>query len=268
MELYLRGATLTVGEKKIITRLSFTVEKTIVGKVANKCKVAAYNLSANTKAYIEKYSGLMRLEAGYQDKLSILFLGDIKKVEHKRESADILTTIESGDGEKKITSAHVELSLAPGASVSQVVNAAVKAMGLAAGVIKGVPNTKYSNGFAYSGNVRDLLNLMAAKSDLDWSVQNNTLQIFPKDQDTGETAVLLNERTGLIGVPNKTEEGFKAKSLLNPEIMPGRMVKIEAKSLTGQSQFKVDTVKHTGDTQEGEWYTELEGGGKGKKKKK
>lgn len=259
-KLYLRNARLTVGTKKFNARFAFNVVKTTSG-TSNKSKVSAYNLSEDSRSFIEKSKELMRFEAGYQDNLSLLFIGNIKKVVHTKSGPDIITTLECGDGEKQITESAIELSLGPGSKVSQVINAAKNALGVSVGVIKGLPDTAFQNGFSFSGTVADLLDKMAKKGNLVWSVQNNALQIFPANEDTGEDAVLLNVGTGLIGVPNKTDEGFVCRSLLNPELIPGRLVQIESKLLTGGGTFRIEKAEHTGDTQEGDWITDVEGKG-------
>lgn len=262
-ELYLRNARLSIAGKEFKTRIAFNIEKSTDGKSANKSKVSVYNLSEDSRSFIEKnIDSLMKLEAGYSGNYSVLYLGDVKKVEHSRSGPDVITTIESGEGEKKLIESHIEISLGPDAKVNQVVNAAISSLGIDRGVIKSIPQTAYKNGFTFSGKVSDLLDRIAKKEGLEWSVQTNALQIFPAGQDTGETAVLLNERTGLLGVPNKTEKGFVAKSLLNPDIVPGRQVQVESKFLTGTAVFIAEKVTHVGDVDEGDYVTTVEGKGK------
>jgi len=262
-ELYIRNARLTIGSKKFETRISFNIQKSSEGKSSNKGKTSVYNLSEDSRSFIEKGEDLlMKLEAGYAGNYAVIYLGDIKKTEHTRSGPDVITTLECGDGEKRLTDAHIEVSLGPDSKFNQVINAAVTAMGISRGVIKNIPQTAYKNGFSFSGKVSDLLDRLAKKEGLEWSVQDNALQIFPKGQDTGETAVLLNERTGLLGVPNKTDEGFVAKSLLNGDIVPGRQVQVESKFLTGKAVFIAEKVSHVGDTDEGDYVTTVEGKGK------
>jgi len=261
-DLYLRNARLSVGTKQFRTRIAFNIGKSGNGKSSNKGKVSVYNLSEDSRSFIEKSEDLMKLEAGYGGNYSVLYLGDIKKVEHSRSGPDVITTLECGDGEKKLADSHIEISLGPDAKANQVINAAVDALGIARGVIKGIPQTAFKNGFSFSGKVSDLLDRMSKKEELEWSIQDNALQIFPVGQDTGEIAVLLNDRTGLIGVPNKTEDGFVAKSLLNPDIIPGRQVQVESKFLTGKAVFIAENVSHVGDVYEGDFLTQVEGKGK------
>jgi len=261
--LYLRQAMLTVGARKFEGfRLAFSVEKTSDSS-SNKASVTIYNLNNDSKAFVEKREGLMRLEAGYEGNLSILFLGDIAKIMTKRSGADIVTVIESGDGELRLANAHIEIGFKGGATDRQIIDKVISALAVGRGIIKGIQSREYLNGFSYSGRASELLGNITKKQNLEWSIQNGSLQIIPKTDNTGETAVLLNAQTGLLDVPNKTEEGFIAKSLLNPLLMPGRQVKIESELLTGISIFKIEKARHVGDTREGDWITEVEGAGHG-----
>lgn len=261
--LFLRKAALTVGSRKFEgIRLNFSIEKTSASS-SNKASVTAYNLNNDSKAFVEKKEGLMRLEAGYQDNISILFLGDIAKVMTKRSGADITTVIESGDGESRLANAHVEIGLKSGATDQQIIDQVIKALAVKRGIVKGIQRKEYLNGFSFSGKASEVLDDITRKQELEWSIQNGALQIIPKADNTGEMAVLLNAQTGLLDVPNKTEDGFIAKSLLNPLLMPGRQVKIESELLTGISVFKIEKARHVGDTQEGEWMSEVEGAGYG-----
>jgi hypothetical protein len=258
MRLYLRNARVRVEDKRFTVRTAFSVKKKEDGK-SNKATITLYNLSEDSRGFIEKSGKEVILEAGYGDRLSIIFTGDIKKVTTTRNGSDVLTTIESGDGETQITDAHIELSLASGATDAQIINAAITALGLPTGVIKGLPNTANQNGFAFSGRVSDLLDTMATKHDLIWSVQTGALQIMPNDENTGETAVLLSSNTGLIGLANKKDDGLEIVSLLNTELRPGRLIELESKLLTGPNIYKATTVEHKGDTQEGEFSSKVEG---------
>lgn len=257
--LYLRRAAVNVGDRRFTTRIVFNVEKTSVGGNSNKAKVDIYNLSQDSKGYVELEGLGLRLEAGYGDETSTLFFGDTKRITHSRNGPDIITTIESGDGEKRLVDAVIEVSLSPGAKLSQILNKAVSTLGLARGVIKDIPIISYTNGFSFSGPVRELLDMLGRRGGLKWSVQNGALNVFPEGSDTGEAAVLLNENTGLLGLPNKTKEGFELTSLLNPLLSPGRLVIVESETLTGKNTYTVEKATHSGDTLEGDWITKIEG---------
>lgn len=261
-ELYLREAFLTVGTKQFSTRIAFEIKKNDDSD-PNKAKISLYNLSPDSRSYLEKTEEQMRLEAGYNGDLGVIFWGDIAKkgVKHERKGGDIVTTLQCGDGLIELQNAHIEISLSEGASCRQIIDRALAAIGLNLSVVSGVPNNQYSNGFSYSGTVKNLLDKICLFLDLKWSTQNNTIQIYPEDGSATELAVLLNSSTGLIGLPSKTDKGILVRSLLNYRLVPGGKFKLETKdgSKTGSGTYTIVSVRHVGDTQEGDFYTEAEG---------
>ena len=265
---YLRSAQVRIAGRLFTTRISFEIRKgeqgsaaTQAGAQSNKSTVSIWNLSEDSRGIIEREigSGVMVLEAGYSGQLATLFAGDIALVEMRRNGPDIETRIEAGDGERNLVDAHIELSLGPGATDSQIVDSALRALGLGRGVISGIPAARRSNGFAYSGPVADLLDQIARKNGLAWSVQGGAVQIRQEGDTSGRTAILLSDQTGLVGIPNKTEDGFKAECLLNPELEPGRLVRIQSALLTGEVTYEVKGVEHIGDTHGEKWMTTVWG---------
>ena len=282
--LFLREASLTVGpaaggEGREWTglRLQFTVEKTSKSST-NKGKVSIFNLAPESRTFLESDDLVAIIKAGYRDFSEVLFIGDIPKngVTTKRQGPDIVTTIECGDGEKALNQANLNQSWTGGVTNLQIFQAAALALGtdISIGVQKSFKKEIFGNGFAFSGMVKDLLDQLVEKQGLEWSIQNGTLQVLSKDDETGEEAVLLSPTTGLIDVPSKTEKGVNAISLLNPKIIPGRRIVIQSKQFlgalaslggsvgdvgSGQGTFRIDKVTHVGDSDEGDWKSTVEG---------
>lgn len=260
--LYLREAYLTVGTKQFLTRIAFEIKKNDESD-PNKAKISVYNLSADSRSYLEKTDEQMRLEAGYQNDIGIIFWGDIAEngVKHERKGGDIITTIQCGDGLTELQNAHIECSFKEGATCQQIVNAALDKIGLHISVKNGDLSKQYVNGKAFSGTVKKLLDEITKYCGLTWNTQNNAIQIYPAGGSATQYAVLLNAKTGLIGLPSKTEKGILVRSLLNYRLIPGGRFKLETKdgTKTGSGEYKIVNVKHVGDTEEGDYYTEAEG---------
>lgn len=247
---------------RINVRTAFTVEKTD-DSFSNKARISLYNLKRSTRSILEAKNVVIALEVGYGEDTGVLFVGRTNadgkpQVKSERKGADLLTTIEAGDGELEIAQAVLDLSLSPGATNRQVVAAAEAALGLTLGVRRSLPEVRYAKGFAYSGRVKGLLDRLTRDVDYKWSVQNNEIQIVPRAEGTGEEAAFLSAETGLIGIPNKTEDGWSFVSLLNRKIAPGRIVRIQSRE-TGPGDFRVVKAVHEGDTHEGDWKTTVEG---------
>jgi hypothetical protein len=143
--------------------------------------------------------------------------------------------------------------------MNQIITSALNATDLKRGTIKDIPDISYKNGFSFSGRVGQLLDLITKKCSLTWSVQDGAIQIYAEAGSLNQTAVLLSATSGMLGTPNKTEEGMEVTSLLNPEIRVGRKIKVVSKYLNGYNIFTVTKIVHQGDNYEGEFTTKIEG---------
>ena len=270
-EMYLRSAFVTVGGIRFAGRISFEVYRGNSIQAVNKSKVNLYNLSPSSRGAVDKRQGKIVINAGYGANTPILFTGDFgiptaenpTPVFHDRKGPDIISTIEMADGDQDLAGAYVSVSLGPGATTLQIIQIIKKQPGIpvasTTAADHGVPHV-YQHGYSFEGSLRQLMIEMGEAMGVQFSIQSGALQIIFKGGDTGELAVLLNASSGLIGIPNKTEMGFKAKALLNPLLTPGRKVRIESKMLKQPAEFAIDRVRHVGDTHDNDWYSEIENG--------
>lgn len=252
-------------------RISFRIEKSLESN-PNTATIEIYNLAESSRSLVEQNGSVVQLRAGYGENAKVLFLGDVARTTTKRSGPDIVTSIEAGDGEFAYQNASADISLGPGAKYSQVFSALGSRLGVNQGQVKITnPNDQFQQGYSYSGMARDALDVLTEKQGLEWSIQDNQLQVLPADVATDETVIVLNPGTGLVGSPFKTkilrpdlarvgkgkeEAGVNVTSLLNPEIRPGRRIKVEAQFVNGL--FKVERVIHSGDTHSTQFYSEVE----------
>lgn len=278
--LFIRKAFVKVGKSgestglQFNTRVTFEIEKTLES-TSNKGKIGIYNLNQDSQSFLEQNDLQVELYAGYEEQVEQLFIGDIKRVNRTRSGPDIIASIECGDGEKKIEESTYTGSFAPGSTNIQVLNAAIKALGVTIGTVQDLKSDVFQGGFVFAGQVKKLLNQLTKDQKLQWSIQDGELIIIGKGKVTAEEGPLITSETGMIGFPSKTEKGIQFKSLLNPKIRPGRMVQIKTlqyaeaqdagptnpkillnKAASGN--FKVTKVKHSGDSMTGNWTSEVE----------
>lgn len=248
-------------------RIAFDVEKTSE-PTPNKAQIRIWNLSQDSRNFLQK-QGFQNgaatrpsviLEAGWgivDPKLEVLFVGDVDRVNTERQGGDLVTTIESGDGQKAYESAKLDQSFAPATKVNSVFSALASKLGLTLGEVRGVDNSgEFLQGYSATGLVRDQLDTLTAKMGTAWSIQNGVLQVIPDGQATSEPAVVLTTKTGLVGSPQKKDEGVFFKSLLIPGLRPGRRVVLNSRFLDGI--YRVQRVKISGDTRTGPWHSECE----------
>lgn len=241
-----------VGKTLSGLRVIFDIDKTNEAN-PNRADVGVYNVNDNTKGILESKNAKVYLEVGYGDDLQTIFVGNVTKVVHENKSPDILTKIELGDGDNAFRNGRIEEGFPSGTSTSHLIDKLIEASGLGRGSVKGIPDINYANGIVLSGSVRHNLNEICKKNDLEWSIQDEAIQILPKKQFNLDSIVLLTPETGLVGSPSKTKKGIEFTSLLQAKLRPGGKVKIESRNYNGV--FKVRRVNHKGDSHEGEFHS-------------
>jgi hypothetical protein len=140
------------------------------------------------------------------------------------------------------------------------------------------PGQALPRGKVMFGAVRDHARTFMRTNNLRVSVQGGQMQFMPITSFLPGQAVVLNSFTGMIGIPEQTQDGIKIKSLLNPNFRMNGQVQINNKdiqkavldpSLQGQVQFdfipkinadgfyRIIVAKHKGDTRGNDWYSDL-----------
>lgn len=252
-------------------RINFNIEKTNEGS-PNRATIKVYNLSDKTRSTFEEGGARIIVSAGYRDTFGVIFSGNITKAKQKKsgksvvteggvkkmiEGVDVITEIDAGDGDNAYRNSVWHKGYPPGTTVRQVIDDLVNSFGLPKAIDESaIPDKQYANGFATEGYVRNVLNDICKTNDLEWSIQNEVLQIVSKKISTTFGAVLLTPETGLVGSPTKTGDGVEFDSLLQPGLMPGRNVKLESRYIKGL--FKVRKVTHTGDSHDGDFLSKCE----------
>lgn len=250
-------------------RFSFNVSKTSEAN-PNNGKVTIFNLSAQGRALVEEPDSQVIVKAGYSgfgvnpldlvfDKSEIIYVGDVRLngIHNERQGPDIATTLECSTGLIAMREAKMNKSYAPGTTALQVITDMASSLGLDPSQIQTTGADVFLNGLSLSGSTKDLLSGMLKKLGVQWSIQDDELHIVDKKLPTAEPVVLLNEKTGLIGVPTKRSNGgYVFRSLLNPKIRPGRPLAIQSETVGGL--FKPRKVDHQGDLDGGPWDTVVE----------
>jgi hypothetical protein len=259
----------------------------------SNCTIRIYNLSQDTMRKIrEEYSQVV-LQAGYVNgHFGVIFNGTIKQFRIGRED-NISTYLEilAADGDIAYNWARLRESLRAGSTPAQRAAKIIGAMnpfGVEAGQIQ-FPDTGgiLPRGKVLFGYAKAALRQVAKTQLCTWSIQNGKVQIIPLDGYLQGDPVVLTAQTGLIGRPEQTQEGIRARALLNPKIVPGGTVKIDNASInqtlqapnaaiagaqlafdkyagiqqfasvTADGLYRVYVAEHSGDTRGQEWYTDI-----------
>ena len=248
-------------------RVTFDIEKTSSSN-PNNGKIQIYNLNETSKGLLKtNEDSSIILEVGYGEVLEQLFIGDIRRSSTQRSGSDFITTIEADDGGKALGESRLDKSYAGGVKLKSVVDDALQSMKDAGQIIIGsISNIKdeiAQNGITVSGLSKKIIDDIASKQGLEFSIQDDEAQILDPATDTGEVAILLTPNTGLIGSPNagligENTERIEFKGLIQTtKFRPGRTVKIESKDFEGL--VRINKAKFSGDTHSPSWFVICEG---------
>lgn len=267
MRLFGRKLIVQVHDLKVSAlACSFTIVKSLAAKTPNTAEVHIRNLNPDhRKALQEMDKVFVSVEAGYDDGTELIFRGDLRDIVSVKDGTDWITTITSDSG-RRARKKRILKSFAPGATVSDVLNAAAKAMDVKLGntalktvaaKIKGTSSDKFFNGYALAGAIDFELDRLTRSVGLEWSIQDDQLQFLDKGQPLKAQGAKLMPGTGLVGSPEKGTKGFvEVRALMIPELVPGRRCEVQSKHVRGV--FRIETAKYTGNSHDKDWYVDMQ----------
>jgi len=129
-------------------------------------------------------------------------------------------------------------------------------------VNKGV-TAKLSNP-AYAGSAYDQISGICHDAGVPYKVQGDTLMIWPNGTNVDGVVVTTGPENGMVGYPEYTQMGLDITMEFNPEVQPGRQIKI-LKSAAGNDlpvpgvpgTFWINVVAHelSSEMSDGPWFT-------------
>ncbi|MFY0477094.1 phage protein [Achromobacter marplatensis] len=270
-------------------RITFDIAKQ-ANEEPNDIKITLYNLAADTRRALEEPGLRCVLYAGYAEEGGPLLMasGSVVFAYTRFEQPDVVTELTVKDGYTEVRDTAVSIGLGAGARASVIIRDIARQMGLPLVMADDVPDRRWEQGFSFYGAARTALHKVTQGTGLEWSIQNQQLQVVQRLGTTRRQAVVLAVDTGLLGRPERTREaatekaqskgvgkgggsgpapaarpasgrqqrdGWKVKSLLLPTVSPGDLVKLESRTVDVFQ--RVETVNHKGDSEGGDWQTEL-----------
>ncbi|MCT9071194.1 phage protein [Cupriavidus gilardii] len=251
----------------------------------NSARIRVYNVSKQTAQRIEREFTRVVLQAGYPGNYGIIFDGTVKQVRRGRESqTDTYLDITAADGDSAYNFAVVNTTLAAGSTAADHVAAACTAMnpyGVSQGYLPELPKNPLPRGKVMFGMAREFMRWTARTCQTVWSIQDGKVVMVPETSYMpGEIPVITSE-TGMVGLPEQTQNGITIKMLLNPSVKIGRLIQIDNASvqryeyslnvgqqaqnerieeqakLQDDGYYYVMIAEHHGDTRGNEYYTDV-----------
>lgn len=250
-------------------KIGFSVSKSI-SSAQNSAEIKLWNLAEAHRNAVGKELDDITLEAGYMPpgeggNVGIIFKGQIRDVEHTREGPDIITTLSCGDGDKAFRRATISKSYPKGTPVKDVVEdiySELEKQGVKRGEWKFPEDVKdFKRPYAACGGCKREMDTLGRGHGFYWSVQNGAMEVIPGDGFVGGI-VFISPQTGMIDVPTITDNGVRVSALLNPEVRPGRRVRVESQVLemnAANGEYRVSECTFSGDNRDGAFKVELTG---------
>lgn len=250
-------------------KIEFDVSKGIESS-QNTASISIWNLNEGHRNALGKEWDEVTLEAGYMppdggSNVGIIFAGQIRDVEHRRDGPDIISTIECGDGDKAFRRATISKTFQAGTPVQEVVDEIYKQLE-AEGVKRGewkFPDDMppFKRPYSLCGSCVREMDTLGRGRGFYWSVQNGSMEIVPGDGYlNGE--VLITPQTGMVDVPAITDNGIKVSALLNPEIRPNRTVIVKSETLEMNAEggrYRVSQCHFHGTNRDGDFFVDVHG---------
>lgn len=262
----------------------------------NNAIIKVYNLASATAQQIRKEYTQVTLQAGYQNgAYGVVFQGGIKQVRIGRDSqTETYLEIYAADSDMLYNFGTIATNVAAGQTPQQQIGKIAQAMGAQVGDIQFSTGPAANvRGKVLYGMARTQLRNIARTGLSTWSIENGKVVYRSLTGYSSGEAVVINAQTGMINLPEQTEEGVRVRCLLNPKIVVGTQIQLNQDSIqqaalntiSGQGQsaalfspnrqtaesqiaaqlpglsadgfYYVMVAEHEGDTRDNDYYTTL-----------
>lgn len=199
----------------------------------NTAVIRIYNLADVTVRKMTAEYTRVILQAGYDAAFGVIFDGTIKQYRvGKENTTDKYLDILAADADLAYNFGVVNATLAAGTTPVDRAKATAEAMGLSIGQIDAkiletsgiIPQPRgkvlWGMGRAHMRNIADTLRAT-------WNINGGKVNITGLQGYLPGEAVVLSAATGMIGIPEQTDQGVKVRTLLNPRLRLGGLVQID-----------------------------------------
>lgn len=256
-------------------QITFDVSKAADNKRnnGNSAVIEIYNLSDSQIKLLESDYLEVNFQVGFKESgAHTLVVGNVTETSTVKSGNDYVTQLKIGEGYTDLNHSQLAKMVSPGKTVGDVLEEIRQQMpGVARGAYTGTNlNNPIVFGWRLKGTPRDMLMKLCEAQNLEYNINSGVLNVSSENGLLSKDTVLapvLNAETGLIDLPFYTSEtgrkpkknkkrrrGVQFKALLNTDIVPGKIVKLESKWITGF--YRVNSARFSGDYRGNDWYVE------------
>jgi hypothetical protein len=248
-------------------KISFDVRRNLKN-VPSSAEITVYNLNAETRRQISEAAkkksvgARVVLLAGYLTETPhAVFIGRLRRLSHKTEGPNWVSRLSSGDGIPP--SIRLGSSYGPGTNLGRVLEDVAGQLGVGKGNLGAFTSRLKDrsvgrSGLSVAGSGRLALSTILDQTGIEWSIQDDQIQLLDVGKARQTKGVLVSPETGLVGDPEALEKRrVRFTSLLQPGIAPGLIVELRSRELSGF--YRVDSARYKGDSWQGPFEIECEG---------
>ena len=249
-------AGLTITAPKIVVDIKRDTSSTPTSGQA-----AIFGLSRRHEHQIEDRKGPVVVQAGYEGAVGTLFDGSVQRVERDRERLARVTRIYLGDMSADVdhlngVTNHIWQGEVPLRDILR--DLVTRDLMLGVGVMDAVPADVTLTDWKFVGTTTRALSVLLDGRDVKWHDDDGVIQFESPTVVRADTeAVDLNPSTGLVGAPSKTDDGARARSLMNARLRIGNTVRLSSEAVSGS--WKIVGTRHHGSNWDGDtFYSEVD----------
>ena len=234
-------------------QIVFEVTKSIRGDL-NKMNIQITNLAESKRLSLVKDAEQLKimpigLSVGYQDRIELIFKGNIHTGNNSRQGPDLLTSLECLDGGydflHSFTSRTVEGS-------RRALDAALEDMPNT-GTGKITDRPVLTRPKVLVGNSARLIDDMVGPGET-WYIDDEQLYVIKDNEVTSGLKPVVSAATGLISTPTRESKLVTFETLMNPTVKIGGLASL--KSATApylDGIYRIETISYTGDNYGDAW---------------
>lgn len=234
-------------------------------------EVRLFNLHADDSFFLQQAprGAQVAVFAGYaaQDPLPRLFGGRLDRVWVTREGPDLITHVEARAAlQAREYARQLNRTYRAGATVGAVVRDLLATLEVGQGTLRTQIDSLRLEGlgsrfrapFAVSGPAWDSLVQILESNGFAVSVDGDELVTVGVSDVLNRTAIVLDEETGLRGVPSLDKKGvLTLECAMIPDLVPGRKIRVRSDTVSGD--FRVERVEYRGSLFGAEFGATVEG---------
>ena len=203
--------------------LSFNCKKTR-STVPNDLSIEIKNLSESTRKLLNANGAKIRMFVGYDTERILLADMDVTRAVTSWQPPESITKIECLDGFNALKNKKIALSFKAGTSVSTVVSALVKQLGLPLRPYTINLTKPLKAGYSHTGTAYQALTDLLSEVGATWGIINDTIVIAKYGQGLGTATLLITPQNGLLSLPEEIDTTLTTERV-QPKVVANKVKK-------------------------------------------